>query len=88
MTLDELKTKLTEMAPGNYAAIHYDLYADFFPPGEPDQRAREACHTTPSQRHLDAGSKISPNSKKYGSSKMPTGPKGERRPADVIGDFA
>jgi hypothetical protein len=44
MTLDELKTKLAEMVPGNYAAIHYDLYADFFPPGEPDQRAREACH--------------------------------------------
>jgi hypothetical protein len=43
VTLDELKKKLVEMEPGKYAAIHYDLFAELFPPGEPDDKARAAC---------------------------------------------
>ena len=26
------------------AGIHHDVYADLFPPGEPDPKAREACY--------------------------------------------
>jgi hypothetical protein len=44
MTLDELTRILTNLAPGKEAAVSYDLYADLFPPGEPDQNAREACY--------------------------------------------
>jgi hypothetical protein len=43
MTLDDLGTALTKLEPGKYAAIHHDLFADLFPPGEPDDRARAAC---------------------------------------------
>ncbi len=32
------------MEPGKFAAIHHDLFADLFPPGEPDQGARQACY--------------------------------------------
>jgi hypothetical protein len=45
MTLEELGKTLDEMKPGNFAAIHHDLFADLFPPGEPDDHAREACNT-------------------------------------------
>jgi hypothetical protein len=44
MTLDELAQKLDEMVPGQSAAVHHDLFADLFLPGEPDSRAREACY--------------------------------------------
>jgi hypothetical protein len=43
MTLDDLRTQLQALAPGKMAGIHHDVYADLFPPGEPDERAREAC---------------------------------------------
>jgi hypothetical protein len=43
MTLAELGTRLNEMRPGQFAAIHHDLFADLFPPGEPDDNARTAC---------------------------------------------
>jgi len=26
------------------AGIHHEVYAELFPPGEPDKRAREACY--------------------------------------------
>lgn len=32
------------MEADKYASIHYDHYAELFPPGEPDQAAREACY--------------------------------------------
>jgi hypothetical protein len=43
MTLEDLGKALDEMKPGNFAAIHHELFADLFPPGEPDECAREAC---------------------------------------------
>jgi hypothetical protein len=43
MTLEELARMLDEMKPGNFAAIHHDVFADLFPPGEPDVNARAAC---------------------------------------------
>src|SRR5680860_1277753 len=36
--------------------------------------------------HLAVGSKTSPRTRPFGSSKMPKGPKGQNRPADVIGN--
>ncbi len=44
MTIDGLRTVLAEVEPGKYARVPYDVYADVFPPGEPDQKAREACY--------------------------------------------
>lgn len=43
MTLDELGQTLDEMRPGNFAAISHDVFADLFPPGEPDECSRVAC---------------------------------------------
>ena len=31
------------MEAGRYARIDHDLFAELFPPGEPDERARGAC---------------------------------------------
>jgi hypothetical protein len=39
-TLDELRVILRDLAPGLRAGMHYDVYALFFPPGEPDDNAR------------------------------------------------
>ena len=44
MTLEDLKQALVGLEAGKYASIHYDLYADLFPPGEPDERARAVCY--------------------------------------------
>jgi hypothetical protein len=44
MTLDDLKAKLASLQPGQMAGIHHDVYADLFPPGEPDENARAACY--------------------------------------------
>jgi hypothetical protein len=43
MSLEELRAILVTLAPGKCAGIHYDVYAELFPPGEPDQNARVAC---------------------------------------------
>jgi hypothetical protein len=43
MTLEEFGKTLDDMEPGNFAAVHHDLFADLFPPGETDDRARQAC---------------------------------------------
>jgi hypothetical protein len=43
MTVEELRKILEGLMPGGTAGIHYDTYADLFPPGEPDLRARAAC---------------------------------------------
>lgn len=32
------------MEAGKAAGIHHDVYAELWPPGEPDQRARAACY--------------------------------------------
>ena len=33
------------LSGGASAGIQHDVYADLFPPGEPDERARAACYT-------------------------------------------
>jgi hypothetical protein len=43
MTLDEFSESLRMVGVGKYASVPYDLYDDLFPPGEPDQGARERC---------------------------------------------
>jgi hypothetical protein len=40
MTLDEFGATLRLLTPGQAAHASYDLYAELFPPGEPDQDAR------------------------------------------------
>ena len=44
MTVDELRATLTNLQPGKTAGIHHDIYAELFPPGEPDEGARAACY--------------------------------------------
>ncbi|WP_407519532.1 hypothetical protein [Methylobacterium oryzisoli] len=44
MDLDELAQVLTDLRPGQEACIHHDVYADLFPPGDPDDGARMRCH--------------------------------------------
>jgi hypothetical protein len=43
MTLEDLKATLSSLPAGKAAGINHDVYAHLFPPGEPDQRARETC---------------------------------------------
>ena len=43
MTLDEFSEELKEVKAGQYAQISHDIYAELFPPGEPDQVARDRC---------------------------------------------
>jgi hypothetical protein len=43
MKLEELAAELDKLTPGKRLGISHDLFADLFPPGEPDDRAREAC---------------------------------------------
>lgn len=43
MDLEELRRMLAALEPGKMAGLHRDVYADLFPPGEPDERARAAC---------------------------------------------
>jgi hypothetical protein len=43
MNLEQLAGMLDEMEPGGSIAIHHDTFADLFPPGEPDEFARESC---------------------------------------------
>jgi hypothetical protein len=42
-TLENLKGALRELRPGQFGAIDHDVYAELFPPGKPDQAARDAC---------------------------------------------
>lgn len=44
MTLERLKLDIEAMAKGEYAAIPYSIYEVLFPPGEPDEGARERCY--------------------------------------------
>lgn len=37
-------TVLIALATDKCAGIHHDVYADLFPPGEPDENARAACY--------------------------------------------
>jgi hypothetical protein len=43
MTLEEFSYSLRTVKAGKYASLPYALHADLFPPGEPDERARERC---------------------------------------------
>jgi hypothetical protein len=40
MTLAELETTLKQLRPGEGAHIPYEMFAELFPPGEPDEQAR------------------------------------------------
>jgi hypothetical protein len=40
----ELFDVLKGMAPGERAKMTHDVYAEFFPPGEPDTEARIRCY--------------------------------------------
>ena len=44
MTREELRTILIDLEPGRAAGLHHAVYAELFPPGEPDQTARAAAH--------------------------------------------
>jgi hypothetical protein len=44
MSLDELKATLIALSAGKCAGIHHDVYAELFPPGEPDEKARADCY--------------------------------------------
>jgi hypothetical protein len=44
MSLDELRATLIALPAGKCAGIHYDIYAELFPPGEPDENARAVCY--------------------------------------------
>ena len=43
-TLSDLGAALKALAPGMALCMHHDLFADLFPPGEPDDNARGAAH--------------------------------------------
>jgi len=43
MSLDDLSKELAKLASGKAAGIHKEVYADLFPPGEPDENARARC---------------------------------------------
>ena len=44
MTLNDLSDQLKALPKGKAAGIHHEVYADLFPPGEPDEGARERCY--------------------------------------------
>lgn len=44
MTLPELESQLNALRSQEKLGLPYDLYADIFPPGEPDENARQACY--------------------------------------------
>jgi hypothetical protein len=44
-TLDDLKTELAAQEPGEETCVAYGQYALLFPPGKPDQGARNAAVT-------------------------------------------
>lgn len=44
MTLDELSEHLRGLKAGQKAGLHHDVYAELFPPGEPDEGARGRCY--------------------------------------------
>jgi hypothetical protein len=42
-TLAEVKAQIDDCPDGGAVGLPYDVYADLFPPGEPDHNAREAA---------------------------------------------
>jgi hypothetical protein len=42
--LEELKATLIGLEPGKAAGLHHEVYAELFPPGEPDERAKKAAY--------------------------------------------
>ena len=41
--LEELKATLIGLQPGKAAGLHHEVYAELFPPGEPDESAKKAA---------------------------------------------
>jgi hypothetical protein len=44
VTLRDLQAQLKALPPVKMAGINHDVYAELFPPGEPDEKAREDCY--------------------------------------------
>lgn len=44
VTREDIAEQLSALAPGKAAGISYEVYADLWPPGEPSEDARAACH--------------------------------------------
>ena len=44
MTLDQFIITLRQLKPGQAAHAPYEIYAELFPPGEPDQDARARAY--------------------------------------------
>ena len=44
MSIDEFKAILEEMDAGNAAEVPYEIYEELFPPGEPDESARQRAY--------------------------------------------
>jgi len=44
VTRSELKSQLRALSSGEELGLSFDVYADMFPPGEPDENARQACY--------------------------------------------
>ncbi len=42
--IDELRSTLQALRPGECAEINYKAYGLAFPPGEPNEGARAVCH--------------------------------------------
>jgi len=40
-TIEDLRREIAHCPSGGAVGVPYDTYADLFPPGEPDQSARE-----------------------------------------------
>jgi hypothetical protein len=43
-TLENLEAQIADLPPGGAVGLPYDTYVDLFPPGEPDQGARERAY--------------------------------------------
>ena len=69
MTLDELRTELATVTQGKYARVPYEIYAEVFPPGEPDQNARTAAYGRSPSLSGFKNSRTSLTTNRYGSSK-------------------
>ncbi len=57
MTRSELESQLRALSSGEELGLSFDVYADMFPPGEPDENARQACYTWQSAAAVKSRSK-------------------------------
>jgi len=50
MNRPELESQLDALPSQGKLGLRYDLYADIFPPGEPDENARQECYALAKRR--------------------------------------